>query len=47
MDKLADITVENSFNLTVSCQVDQSLLAKNFTTLVNALKELQLSQQRT
>jgi hypothetical protein len=47
MEKLGEITVENSFSLTVSCQLDQNLLAKNFTTIINALKELQVSQQKT
>lgn len=47
MEKLGDITVENSFNLVVSCQLDQNLLARNFTTIINALKELQNNQQKT
>jgi predicted nucleic acid-binding Zn-ribbon protein len=33
-------------NVVVSCQVDQHLLAKNFTTIINALKELQQAQLR-
>jgi hypothetical protein len=41
------VTIDNSLNLTVTCQVDQTLLAKNFTTILNALKELQASQQKT
>lgn len=41
------MTIDNSLNLTVTCQVDQTLLAKNFTTILNALKELQTSQQKT
>jgi hypothetical protein len=44
MDKLAEITVENSLNLVVSYQVDQTLLARNFVTIVNALKELKEKQ---
>lgn len=47
MEKLGDIVIDNSLTLTVSYQVDQHLLAKNFTTIINALKELQASQQRT
>jgi len=44
MDKLAEITVENSLNLVVSYQVEQTLLARNFLTIVNALKELKEKQ---
>ena len=44
MDKLAEVTIDNSLNVTVNCQVDQSLLAKNFITIVDALKELQKAQ---
>jgi hypothetical protein len=47
MEKLGEIVIDNSLTLTVSYQVDQHLLAKNFTTIINALKELQLSQQKT
>lgn len=47
MDKLADITIDNTLNLTVTCQVDQHLLAKNFTTILNALRELQANQAKT
>lgn len=47
MEKLGDVTIENSLTLAVNCQVDQHLLAKNFTTILNALKELQLAQQKT
>jgi hypothetical protein len=47
MDKLGDIVIDNSLTLTVSYQVDQHLLATNFSTIINALKELQLSQQKT
>lgn len=47
MDKLGDLVIDNSLTLTVSYQVDQHLLAKNFTTILNALKELQASQQKT
>lgn len=47
MDKLSDIVIDNSLTLTVSYEVDQHLLAKNFTTIINALKELQISQQKT
>lgn len=47
MDKLGDLVIDNSLSLTVSYQVDQHLLAKNFTTILNALKELQASQQKT
>lgn len=41
------MTIDSSLNLTVTCQVDQTLLAKNFTTILNALRELQASQQKT
>lgn len=47
MEKLGEVTIDNSLTLTVSYQVDQHLLAKNFTTIVNALKDLQISQQKT
>lgn len=47
MDHLGEIAIDNSLTLTVSYQVDQHLLAKNFTTIINALKQLQLSQQKT
>ena len=47
MDKLSDIVIDNSLTLTVSYQVDQHFLAQNFTTIINALKELQGSQQKT
>lgn len=47
MDKLADITIDNTLNLTVTWQVDQHLLAKNFTTILNALRELQANQAKT
>ena len=44
MDKLSYVTIENSLNLVVSYQVDQSLLARNFVTIVNALKDLKDAQ---
>lgn len=47
MQKLGDISIENSLNFTLNWQVDQNLLAKNFTTIINALKELQQSQRNT
>lgn len=47
MDKLTDITIDNTLNLTVTWQVDQHLLAKNFTTILNALRELQANQMKT
>jgi len=47
MDKLGEITIDNSFNVVVSCQVDQQLLAKNFTNIIAALKELQQAQEKT
>lgn len=47
MQKLGDISIENSLNVTINWQVDQNLLAKNFTTIVNALKELQQAQRNT
>lgn len=45
MQKLGDISIENSLNFTLNWQVDQNLLAKNFTTIINALKELQQAQR--
>lgn len=47
MQKLGDISIENSLNFTLNWQVDQNLLAKNFTTIINALKELQQAQRNT
>lgn len=47
MDKLTDITIDNTLSLTVTCQVDQHLLGKNFTTILNALRELQANQLKT
>jgi peptidoglycan hydrolase CwlO-like protein len=47
MEKLGEIAIDNSFNVTVTCQVDQQLLARNFTTIINALKELQDKQIKT
>ena len=44
MDKLGQVTIENCVNLKVNCEVDQSLLAKNFNTIIEALKELQKCQ---
>ena len=44
MDKLGEVNIDNSLSLTVSCQVDQSILAKNFTTIIEALKQLQQAQ---
>ena len=47
MDKLGEVTIENSLNLVVTCQVDQALLAKNFSTILEALKELQHAQSQS
>lgn len=44
MDKLEQVTIENCVNIQVNCNVDQNLLATNFTTIVDALKELQQAQ---
>jgi len=44
MDKLEQVTIENCVNVQVNCNVDQNLLATNFTTIVDALKELQQAQ---
>lgn len=44
MEKLGEVTIDNSLNVVISWQVDQHLLGKNFATIVNALKELQGAQ---
>lgn len=46
MEKLGEVTIDNSLNLTLTWQVDQHLLARNFTTIINALKDLQGAQLR-
>jgi hypothetical protein len=47
MEKLGEVTIENSFSLNITYQVDQHLLAKNFSTIIDALKELQQAQLKT
>lgn len=44
MEKLGEVTIDNTVNVSISWQVDQHLLGKNFATIVNALKELQSAQ---
>lgn len=34
MEKLAEIAIDNALTVNLSAQVDQSLLAKNFATIV-------------
>lgn len=47
MEKLAEIAIDNSLTVNLNAQVDQSLLAKNFATIVDALRELQKAQSQS
>lgn len=47
MEKLAEIAIDNSLTVNLNAQVDQSLLAKNFATIVDALRELQKAQSHS
>jgi DNA repair exonuclease SbcCD ATPase subunit len=44
MEKLGEIAIDNSLIVNLNAQVDQTLLAKNFVTIVDALRELQKAQ---
>lgn len=44
MERLGEINLEQSLALTLNYSLDQSLLARNFTTIIDALKELQQKQ---
>ena len=44
MEKLSEIDIQQSLSLTLNYTLDQSLLATNLATIVEALKELQRKQ---
>lgn len=46
MDKLSQISLENTVSVKIDCLLDQELLAKNFAIIIDCLKDLKNQQDK-